>query len=97
MATQAIVGARMEVALQGASAIIKEHGSEARHENLKELEGHAIPNLRRPDELAQYQAEMLAALAEIVRDQKLLIAGLAERLDNLENPPAAVAGKGKKV
>ena len=89
MASEEVVGKRMHLAQERALAIVQEHGTEERRENLAEATFSHIPNPRTPQELAQFQAELLAGLAELVEDQ-------GRRISELEKASGKAAKKTTK-
>lgn len=83
MATSAIIAARTEQAHSRALEVVREHGPAERAERLDDITvGHAVT--RNPQHLAGFQAELVAALAEIVEGQ-------GRRISKLEKAAKASA------
>lgn len=87
MAKSTIIAARTERAHARALEVVREHGPEERAERLDDITvGQAVT--RNPQHLAGFQAELIAALSEIVEDQD-------RRISKLEKAAKASAKSGK--
>lgn len=83
MASTEQVAKRMHLAHVRAAEVISEHGSEERADGLQWLSPNgAPPPLRFGPEFAAYQAEMLAAVCEILEGQAKDIADLRKQLED---------------
>ncbi len=77
MPTSTTLAARAHVALEEATAFVAEHGSAERLEGLQNITTDRA-NSRSPHHRDAYYAELVAGLAEIIREQNQRIAALEE-------------------
>ncbi len=88
MASTAIVAVRMEQAHEKALALVEELGAPHRVENLQTVTvGQATPH--NPYHLASFEAELIVALLELVKEQ-------GGRISELENAARANTKAAKK-
>jgi hypothetical protein len=91
MATEAILGAKMEQAHERALEVVRKHATEEA-EDLDAVFGRA-PNQRNPLSVASYQAGLIAAQAEIVAELVGTVHEQGRRIAKLEEAAAAKAAQ----